>query len=544
MRSDVTTGARTVAPTIEGVRVEVLVLIVVLGGTVLIGTTLGGRYRVAPPVLLIAFGVLLGLTPPLSEVTLEPDLVLLIFLPAILYRESLTISLREIRANLPVIGLLAVVLVVLTMVTVSFTAQAFGVNPAAAWVLGAVLAPTDAAAVTGLAKRLPRKLLTTLHAESLINDGTALVAFAVAVGLLSQSAKPGVLGISEEFVGASVGGVVAGLLVGAAVVLIRKRLDDPLREGALSVLTPFGAFLLADSVHASGVLAVVVAGLVLAYAGPRVIRARSRVLAYAFWDLTTFLINGGLFVLLGTQIPRAVRGITSTSPERALVIVLVVTLVVVATRLVFIYLTALSARLRRRRMVDDAQDSPGWRVGVVGGWSGFRGAVSLAAALAVPTMTVAGRPVVERDLIIFVTALVIVLIMLLQGTTLPLVVRWAGLVGDPGRVHETRHARRRATEAGLAALPQVAAEVGAREESVRRLQAEYQRHLADVNETGGSTAEERRVERRLRLGVLAHKRREVTRLRDNREIDDLVLQELQAALDNEEIRLLGREPND
>ncbi|WP_444950701.1 Na+/H+ antiporter [Micromonospora ureilytica] len=524
---------------------EALILIVALGLTVLVGTTVGGRYRVAPPVLLIALGVLLGLTPPLSEVSLEPDLVLLIFLPAILYRESLTISLREIRANLPVIGLLAVVLVVLTMVTVSLAAQALGVNPAAAWVLGAVLAPTDAAAVTGLAKRLPRKLLTTLHAESLINDGTALVIFAVAVGLLSHSDKPGVLGIGEEFVGASVGGVVAGLLVGAAVVLIRKRLDDPLREGALSVLTPFGAFLLADSVHASGVLAVVVAGLVLAYAGPRVIRARSRVLAYAFWDLSTFLINGGLFVLLGTQIPRAVRGITSTSPGRALVIVLVVTLVVIGTRLLFIYLTAQSARLRRSRMVDDDGRGPSsWRVGTVAGWSGFRGAVSLAAALAVPTVMVDGRPVVERDLIIFVTALVIVLIMLLQGTTLPLVVRWAGLSGDPERVDETRNARRRATEVGLAALPQVAAEVGAQADSVHRLEAEYQRHLTDLNEGGGNTAEERRLERRLRLGVLAHKRREVTRLRDNREIDDLVLQELQAALDNEEIRLLGRGPNE
>ncbi|MER7587727.1 Na+/H+ antiporter [Micromonospora sp. NPDC127501] len=523
---------------------EALILIVALGVTVLVGTTLGGRYRVAPPVLLIALGVLLGLAPPLSEVTLEPDLVLLIFLPAILYRESLTISLREIRANLPVIGLLAVVLVVLTMVTVSFAAQAFGVNPAAAWVLGAVLAPTDAAAVTGLAKRLPRKLLTTLHAESLINDGTALVVFAVAVGLLSHSAKPGVLGIGEEFVGASVGGVVAGLLVGAAVVLIRKRLDDPLREGALSVLTPFGAFLLADSVHASGVLAVVVAGLVLAYAGPRVIRARSRVLAYAFWDLSTFLINGGLFVLLGTQIPRSVRSITSTSPERALVIVLVVTLVVIGTRLLFVYLTAQSARLRRRRIMDPSQGPSAWRVGTVAGWSGFRGAVSLAAALAVPTVMVDGQPVVERDLIIFVTALVIVLIMLLQGTTLPLVVRWAGLSGDPERVDEARNARRRATEVGLAALPQVAAEIGAQDESVRRLEAEYRRHLEDLDESGGSTAEERRLERRLRLGVLAHKRREVTRLRDNREIDDLVLQELQSALDNEEIRLLGRGPTE
>ncbi|WP_309244454.1 Na+/H+ antiporter [Micromonospora parastrephiae] len=521
-----------------------LVLIVVLGVTVLVGTTLGGRYRVAPPVLLIAFGVLLGLVPPLSELTLEPDLVLLIFLPAILYRESLTISLREIRANLPVIGLLAVVLVVLTMVTVSLTAQAFGVNPAAAWVLGAVLAPTDAAAVTGLAKRLPRKLLTTLHAESLINDGTALVVFAVAVGLLTDNAKPGALGIGEEFVGASVGGVVAGLLVGTAVVLIRKRLDDPLREGALSVLTPFAAFLLADAVHASGVLAVVVAGLLLAYAGPRVIRARSRVLAYAFWDLSTFLINGGLFVLLGTQIPRAVRGVTSTSPGRAVVIVLVVTLVVLCTRLFFIYLTVQSARLRRRRMVEQGEGSSSWRVGTVAGWSGFRGAVSLAAALAVPTMTVAGRPVVERDLIIFVTALVIVLIMLIQGTTLPLVVRWARLAGDPERVDEARLARMRATEVGLAAVPRVAAEVGAGEESVRRLQAEYQRHLEDVNESGGDTAEERRLERQLRLGVLAHKRREITRLRDSREIDDLVLLELQAALDNEEIRLLGRGPSD
>ncbi|WP_433357464.1 Na+/H+ antiporter [Micromonospora saelicesensis] len=523
---------------------EALILIVVLGVTVLVGTTLGGRYRVAPPVLLIALGVLLGLTPPLSEVTLEPDLVLLIFLPAILYRESLTISLREIRANLPVIGLLAVVLVVLTMVTVSFVAQALGVNPAAAWVLGAVLAPTDAAAVTGLAKRLPRKLLTTLHAESLINDGTALVVFAVAVGLLSHSDKPGVLGIGEEFVGASVGGVVAGLLVGAAVVLIRKRLDDPLREGALSVLTPFGAFLLADAVHASGVLAVVVAGLVLAYAGPRVIRARSRVLAYAFWDLSTFLINGGLFVLLGTQIPRSVRSITSTSPERALLIVLVVTVVVIGTRLLFVYLTAQSARLRRRRIMDPSQGPSAWRVGTVAGWSGFRGAVSLAAALAVPTVMVNGQPVVERDLIIFVTALVIVLIMLLQGTTLPLVVRWAGLSGDPERVDEARNARRRATEVGLAALPQVAAEIGAQDESVRRLEAEYRRHLEDLDESGGNTAEERRLERRLRLGVLAHKRREVTRLRDNREIDDLVLQELQSALDNEEIRLLGRGPNE
>ncbi|MFC4016487.1 Na+/H+ antiporter [Micromonospora sp. GCM10011542] len=523
---------------------EVLVLIVVLGVTVLVGTTLGGRYSVAPPVLLIAIGVLLGLAPPLSELTLEPELVLVIFLPAILYRESLTISLREIRANLPVIGLLAVVLVVLTMIMVSVTVQAFGLSAAAAWVLGAVLAPTDAAAVTGLAKRLPRRVLTTLHAESLINDGTALVLFSVTVGLLVGASPPGALGIGEKFVGASVGGVLAGLLVGGLVVLVRKRLDDPLREGGLSVLTPFGAFLLADAVHASGVLAVVVAGLMLAYAGPRVIRARSRVLAYAFWDLSTFLINGGLFVLLGTQIPRAVRGVAGTSVSRALLIVLAVTAVVVLTRMVFVYLAAAATKALEHGRHATGPVESSWRTRTAAGWSGFRGAVSLAAALAVPATTTAGDPVQERDLIIFTTALVIVLIMLIQGTTLPLVVRWAGLVGDIERADESRQARIQATRAGLAALPQVAAEVGAGEDLVNRLREEYQRHVDKIDEGGERLAMDVELDRRLRLGVLEHKRREVTRLRDIRQIDDIVLRDLQAALDIEEIRLLGPTVND
>ena len=157
-----------------------LVVVVVLGSTVLIGTTLGGRYRVAPPVLLICLGGLLGLVPGLSAVELDPDVVLLLFLPAILYWESLNTSLREIRANLRVIVLSSVVLVVVTMAAVAYAGRALGMDPRAAWVLGAVLAPTDAAAVAGLAKRLPRRTLTTLRAESLINDGTALVLFGVA----------------------------------------------------------------------------------------------------------------------------------------------------------------------------------------------------------------------------------------------------------------------------------------------------------------------------------------------------------------------------
>ena len=178
--------------------------------------------------------------------------------------------------------------------------------PGAAWVLGAVLAPTDAAAVAGLAKRLPRRTLTTLRAESLINDGTALVLFAVASAAAVGETQPAPLALAGRFVGSYAGGIVAGLLAGGAVVAVRRRLDDPLREGTLSVLTPFLAFLLAELVHASGVVAVVVAGLVLSYAGPRVIRARSRMLAFAFWDLATFLINGGAVRAGRRAVPRAV----------------------------------------------------------------------------------------------------------------------------------------------------------------------------------------------------------------------------------------------
>ncbi|MDO3702511.1 Na+/H+ antiporter [Micromonospora sp. C28SCA-DRY-2] len=524
---------------------EALVLIVVLGTTVLVGTTLGGRYSVAPPVLLITMGALLALLPPLSEVVLDPEVVLLLFLPAILYRESITTSLREIRANLLSIALLAVGLVIVTMVAVTIFVERFGVDPAAAWVLGAVLAPTDAAAVSGLAKRMPRRILTTLHAESLINDGTALVLFSVAVGLVVGGVEPGLFALTERFLVASAGGIAAGLVVGLLVILIRKRLDDPLREGGLSVLTPFTAFFLAELLHASGVLAVVVAGLMLAYASPRVIRARSRIMAYDFWDLSTFLINGSLFILLGMQIPRALRSLTSTSTAQALTIAVGVTGVVIATRLLYVHVTTALIQAVDRRSSRRAMRVP-WRVRTAAGWAGFRGAVSLAAALAVPMATTAGAPVQERDLIIFTTVVVIVLIMLIQGTTLPAVVRWAGLVGDVQRENEVRLARRRATEVGLAALPEVAARLGIEQEVVDRLRGEYEKHLDTVaaEERGEAPEQTRELDRQLRLAILDHKRREVTRLRDTNQIDDIVLREVQAVLDIEEIRLLGPTQNE
>jgi monovalent cation/hydrogen antiporter len=524
--------------------VEALLLVVVLGATVLVGTTIGGRYSVAPPVLLIVGGALLALVPRLSHVTLPPEAVLLLFLPPILYYESLNVSLREIRANLRVILLQAVALVIATMVAISYALQAVGVPPDAAWILGAVLAPTDAAAVAGLAKRMPRRTLTTLRAESLINDGTALVLFAVAVGVLHGAATPSLPMLAGEFAWSFAGGILAGLAVGGVVVQIRRHLDDPLREGGLSVLTPFIAFLLAEVVHASGVVAVVVAGLVLSYAGPRVIRARSRFWSFAFWDLSTFLINGSLFVLVGMQVPSAVRGIDAGAVRHALLVALTAVAVAILTRLVWVHVSAWLIRLVDRRAVQRSR-RVNWRVRTAGGWAGFRGAVSLAAALAVPATLPDGTRYADRNLIVFTTVTVIVVTILLQGLTLPYVLRWAGLAGDETREDETREARTTATRAALDALPDIARSMDAPPDMVERIRSDYEGHLEELRAEGEQDDEAVRYERlehELRLAVLQRKRQTITALRDANRIDDYVLRDLQAGLDIEEIRLLGPAP--
>ncbi|HJZ17877.1 MAG TPA: Na+/H+ antiporter, partial [Stellaceae bacterium] len=253
-----------------------LVVIVALFATVIVGTVVGRRYRVGPPVLLILLGALLGLIPWFSSVRLDGEIVLLLFLPAILYWEGLNTSFREIRKNLRVIAFLSVGLVIASAIAVTWTARALGMESHAASVLGAVLSPTDAAAVAGLAKQLPRRAVTVLKAESIINDGTALVLFGVSVSVAVGGNPVSPAALTARFVGSYLGGIGAGLLVGLAATLVRRRIDAPQEEGALSLLTPFAAFLLAQSIHCSGVVAVLVSALVLAYASPYVIRARSR----------------------------------------------------------------------------------------------------------------------------------------------------------------------------------------------------------------------------------------------------------------------------
>lgn len=285
-------------------------------------------------------------------------------------------------------------------------------------------------------------------------------------------------------------------------------------------------------------LAVVVSGLIMSQAAPRVVRAEMRMQARAFWTVATFLLNAALFVLVGLELQSAVRGLTSTALSRALVMVAVVTAVVVAARLVFLFTVPYLVRLLDRRLGLRQGDH---RPRLVSAFAGFRGAVSLAAALAVPHQLASGEPFPNRDMIVFVTGGVIVLT-LLQGLVLPGVVRWARLPRDTAVENERHLAETRATEEALHAMPQLAAGLGTDPDVVDRLSREFDKRLQLLRAHGDGTADHPAVRHdehytALYRALIAHKRATVVRLRDERHIDDTVLRHVQAALDLEEVRL-------
>ncbi|MGH1547681.1 Na+/H+ antiporter [Leifsonia poae] len=525
-----------------------LELLVVIGVITLVSKVLSRRIGVAQPLLLVAFGVLIGLVPLFRDIGLAPEVVLFLFLPAILYWESLTTSLREIRSNLRSIALMSTLLVVATAAAVAVLAHSMGLGWGPAWVLGAAVAPTDATAMTSFTHSLPRRNVTILRAESLVNDGTALVLWSLAVGFTVGDADVSFGAVTVTFLFAYLAAAAIGALVAWLAILTRRRLQDAITQNIAMLLTPFIAYLLAELVHASGVLAVVVAGLIISQAGPRVGVAEGRRQSDAFWSFSTFLLNASLFVLVGIELPRSVGELATRDLGMGLVAIVAVTVVIVGVRIVFQFASAYLIRAIDRRPQQRARRlSNRWRI--VSGLSGFRGAVSLAAALAVPATIGSGTPFPHRDFIVFVTTGVIIVTLVVQGLALPAVVRWAQLPEDESVGHELRLAETNATRAALDELPQLVRRLGVDQEIAERIQNEFEEHLElleaeDESRDGEEAIERSRQDTDLRLALLHCKREEVVRLRDEGEIDDIVLRDVQRRLDVEEVRLTGREPGE
>ncbi|MGW0584133.1 Na+/H+ antiporter, partial [Streptomyces sp. NPDC002920] len=344
-----------------------------------------------------------------------------------------------------------------------------------------------------------------------------------------------------------VGGAAAGAVTAWLVIRVRRVFDDPLLGNVAMILTPFTAYLLAELIHASGVLAAVAAGLIMSQAGPRVAGAAMRRQAEESWSLATFLLNGSLFVLVGLQAQAAVRELHGSELTHALIAVAAVSAVVVAARFAFNFSVPYLIRLLDRRPQQRLRRM-NHRARVVTSIAGFRGAVSLAVALSVPTTLDSGAPFPDRDTIVFVTSGVIVTTLVVQGLLLPAVVRWARLPHDTSVEEERFLAETTATEEALKALPELADELGTAPAVAERMRQEYETHLLVVRAGGGDSDDEdedvlrhHRHYTALRLALLAHKRATLVRLRDDHEIDDTVLRHVQRQLDIEEVRLSRRQ---
>jgi monovalent cation/hydrogen antiporter len=487
--------------------------------------------------VLLAIGIALGYVPALGEVTLPPDLVLFLFLPALLYWEAINTSVREVRRNLRVVLLSAIPLVIVTAAAVAWVgSMALLVWPVAI-ALGAIVAPTDATAVGPVTGRLPRRIRTTLRAESLINDGTALTLYAIAVEAITSDHDIDLGSGTLLFLAAYVGGALVGA-VAAFIALGARRIarGQTLLENTVSLLTPFIAYLLAETVHGSGVVAVVACGLILTHYTPRTISARVRTQARGFWQLTSGVLNGALFLLVGLQAHGIIESL-GADPWPVLGLGLLIAGVVIAVRLIWMNTTPYLIRAIDRRPYQRTLRLPA-RQRLVSGWAGFRGAVSLAAALALPPPG-NGVPDYPRTELIAITLVVIVVTLVVQGLTMPLVIRFARLPEDPSELEEERLAERTMSEAGSSHLDAIAERLGTPDDIVSRVRRQYE-EAHPVQEDGSPSSGPLWAdgsEGELRRALIAKKRESVIRLRDSGRIDDTVLRRMQDRLDIEELRL-------
>ncbi|RLU99278.1 Na+/H+ antiporter [Streptomyces griseocarneus] len=502
------------------------------------------RTPVPAPLLLVAVGLLASYVPGVPEYALDPGIVLPLLLPPLLHTAALDSSYLDLRANIRPVALLSVGYVLFATLAVGWVA--FSVVPGmpltAALVLGAVVAPPDAVAATAIARRLglPSRITTILQGESLVNDATAITAYKVALAAAVGEGATWGEGL-REFAVASVGGVAVGLLLMVPLHWLRTHLREPLLQNTLSLLIPFAAYAAAEEVEASGVLAVVVVGLYLGHRSWQVDFA-TRLQEAAVWRMVAFVLESAVFALIGLQLPVVLRGLGTGLGQAALWYASAVFVAVVAARFVWVFPAtflprALSARIRER------EPDPTWKSPLVVGWAGMRGVVSLAIAFSIPATTHGGQPFPARNLVLFLTFTTVIGTLVVQGLTLPPLIRRLRLPApDPSAVtlaeaqaqSEASQAAERRLDELLAdpcnALPDPLAD---RLRSVleRRRNAVWER-LGTVNELSGESADD--TYRRLAREMIGAEREVFVRLRDARRIDDEMLRVLLRRLDLEE----------
>lgn len=502
------------------------------------------RYVNVPyPVVLVIGGAVLAAIPGVPTVRIAPNVVFVVFLPPLLYSAAIFSSPAELRHNAPGILILAVGLVLATVVAVAAVAHAVtSLSWAECFVLGAILGATDPLAATAIIRRLgaPQRIATLLEGEALVNDGTSLTAFKVAVsavGAHSFSLGQGAI----EFITVSAGGAAIGAAVGGMSALIRRHLDDPNLEAAIAVLTAYAAYIAADRAGTSGVLAAVAAGIVTARSSAQIFSPGSRLRSYAFWQVASFILNALLFLLIGLELRSVLAGIGGADPGTLAGQAASVVGVVVALRIAWMYLVPTVVPAVRRRL-PGGQLRRSWREQLVLGWSGMRGALSLAAALSLPLSHGHGAFAGFRGELIFLSFAAIFVTLVLPGLTLAPLIGALGLSQSQHRRRQSAEARLRVVRAALAQLDELAEQDEISERSIARLRDLYETRAATLEQRRGDDethdlTEEAAEERRARVKLLDAQRQALSRLTAERTAPVEVLREIERDLDLDESRL-------
>jgi Na+/H+ antiporter len=525
---------------VEHVELVVFGLLLGVAALAVLARLLGVPY----PITLVVGGSGIGFIPGVPSVELEPELVLLIFLPPLLYGAAFFTSLRDLRRNARPIALLAIPLVGVTMTAVAVVAhEVIGLGWGESFVLGAIVSPTDAVAPAEIMRRIgaPRRLLTVVEGENLTNDWTALVLYRFAVAAVVTGSFS-LVEATGKFVLTGLGGLAIGLVAGWIVKQVRSRLDDPPTEITISILTGYAAYLPAEELGASGVIAAVTVGVYMGWHTPQLTTPTMRIQGISVWEILTFLLNAVLFLLVGLQLPRVIEDITGYSAGELIVWGLLISLVVIVVRLLWGFTVTYVIRAIDRRAIQRSRRAS-WQERLVVGWAGMRGSVSLAAALALPLETDAGAAFPARDLIILLAYVVILVTLVGQGLTLGPLIERLGVTDDGSEEREEVAARVRVAEAALARIEELADQDWARPDTLDRVRGMYdyrRRRFAARGDGDGDQYEERTgAYQRVMHELFDAQREELIGMRNRGDISDEVRRRVERELDLEESRLMS-----
>ncbi len=521
-----------------------LEIFIVLLAVVVVLVRLSRFLELPSAILLFLGGLGLSFVPGFGNIELAPETIFTLFLPPLLFVAGFRTSWRDFQRNARSIGLLAVGLVIITTLIIGLVAHWAipGLPLAAAFALGAIVSPTDAIAATSITGRIgvPRRIITVLEGESLVNDATGVVVYRLAVAAVLT----GTFSIFEagwKFLLIGAGGIAVGLVIGWLFVFFINKFEDPPVENTIVLIAPFAAYIAADSfLGVSGVLAVVVAGLYFSRRLPRTSSSETRLQAVAFWNMLDFLFNGALFLLVGLQLRQIVAGLGEISFLQAVGYASIISAALILTRIPGVFSISYLPRFFSKKIRKN-DPFPSWKPVFIVGWTGIRGAISLAAALALPLSLASGAEFPQRDLLIFITFFVILATLVVQGLSLPLIIRRLKLKDDGTTAREEAAARLEISQAALKRIEAIEGEKDAPAPMLDQLEKDYRRKRDKLSvivaEGENSCRDYFRDDRRLQLDILQAEREELLNLRERGELHEDAARRIQYDLDLEEQRL-------